>query len=516
VQLLLRQFAAQCYHYLAAETGQVRGGDESFILIGCPTGWSEGSVKKYDLTLRGAGIPKLKVVRESRAAFIYARDSGRLSEEELRDSVLVIDIGSSTTDITHVGGCRVSDLRDGHDLGASLIDRLLLEHALEVSPDRAELERVLQENPHLKPRWQNECRKAKELFFNSPPKYTGTGKGAPGSAAAGPRLDFRIEITAEVMNGVLQKPTASGRSWPDRFRQLLETARAALEDERKLPRVVLLTGGASRMPFVKEICESVFSKPKTKVYRDKEPQYCVARGLVNLGRWEARCARFLSEIQKLVASPGFTEQFETHLPTLTAALSPLMTTALFDHAVNLWAKALRDGQVECDGVASVTTALRGYAEAWMKTSEADLMFRPAYKEFANKVLPGINDDVAKIGEKYGLKKSDLSLNLGPMTDLLLQHSEMKSLDSPLALFLLEKVAYLVYSWVPNALYRWVPDKVIDAATATMKATVNVGQWLSGERSAKAEDLSGGAVVQIRDQIANQVREMAEQARMHII
>lgn len=62
---------------------------------------------------------------------MHAKESGIFTIEELQKSVLVIDIGSSTTDYTLVKGMSDTPIDFGHDLGASLIEKQILQKTLE-------------------------------------------------------------------------------------------------------------------------------------------------------------------------------------------------------------------------------------------------------------------------------------------------------------------------------------------------------------------------------------------------
>ena len=92
----------ETYYNLLKESKQIQGGETSQFYVGCPSGWSASDREEYQKLLKEAGIPILSVVPESRAAFMQAKEAGKLEYDKLKSAVLIVDIGSSTTDFTLV------------------------------------------------------------------------------------------------------------------------------------------------------------------------------------------------------------------------------------------------------------------------------------------------------------------------------------------------------------------------------------------------------------------------------
>jgi len=90
----------ETYYRLLKENKQIKGGESDYFYVGCPSGWSLSDREEYQKLLKEAGIPLLSVVPESRAAFMQAKEAGKLEYDKLKSSVLIVDIGSSTTDFT--------------------------------------------------------------------------------------------------------------------------------------------------------------------------------------------------------------------------------------------------------------------------------------------------------------------------------------------------------------------------------------------------------------------------------
>ena len=74
-------------------------------------------------------------------------------------------------------------------------------------------------------------------------------------------------------------------------------------DERGLPcRAVVLTGGASHMPFVTEIAQRVFEG--CAVVREQNPSITVARGLSIIGDTDLRAPQLLEGLVKEIEAQG--------------------------------------------------------------------------------------------------------------------------------------------------------------------------------------------------------------------
>ena len=113
----------------------------------------------------------VQVVSESRAAFMYARESGelRVSDDLLTLPTLIVDAGSSTTDFTFVADLAEESLSacdfGESALGGGLLDRLLLEKNVDRCPEREALRGVFRRFPQYYARAELEARKVKEMFF---------------------------------------------------------------------------------------------------------------------------------------------------------------------------------------------------------------------------------------------------------------------------------------------------------------------------------------------------------------
>ena len=101
----VRCFAAGVLGELYSAGSLVKG-DESCFYIGCPAGWDRAARERYRAIVEAVGYPPSRVVSESRAALISACQSRhfQVGYDIMQKPVLVVDIGSSTTDFAFILG----------------------------------------------------------------------------------------------------------------------------------------------------------------------------------------------------------------------------------------------------------------------------------------------------------------------------------------------------------------------------------------------------------------------------
>ena len=101
----IRSFAAGVLGSLYG-SGDLIQNEETSLYIGCPAGWDRNAREHYREIFERAGYPPVKIISESRAAMVSACQSKHLQigVDSLSRPVLVVDIGSSTTDFAYIMG----------------------------------------------------------------------------------------------------------------------------------------------------------------------------------------------------------------------------------------------------------------------------------------------------------------------------------------------------------------------------------------------------------------------------
>ncbi|MEH1815207.1 MAG: Hsp70 family protein [Nostoc sp.] len=427
------------YYRLLKESNQLAGGESSYFYIGCPSGWSVSDRTEYQKLLQEAGIPRLNVVPESRAAFMQAKEAGKLEYDKLLASVLIVDIGSSTTDFTLVKSLEEIPIDFGSNtLGASLIDKAIFARTLANHEQKALLEKVFQEYPHHQARCELACRKAKEDYFSNEQLYSDPESFARGFESINEQIYFIPQVNKLMMEEILNQPLPEleNHSWIKTFRNSLSEAKEKLEKLEIVPKLVLMTGGASRMKFTHVLCQEMFPEPETLLRPDPEPERCIAMGLARVGRWDLRAAAFKQEVNKLFTSNQLKGLIERHIPELIASLTKPLADGLIINAVKPGLKDWQKNKIRT--LADLETALIGRAEQWLKSDRAvQIINHQCASWFSNKIQPDLAAQTDPICRKFQIPRS--SLRFEDSIDPTFVNPELQIGDAILA----ETVAFIV-------------------------------------------------------------------------
>ncbi|MEH2178623.1 Hsp70 family protein [Nostoc sp.] len=427
------------YYRLLKESKQVEGQEGSYFYIGCPSGWSASDRTEYQKLLQEAGIPQLNVVPESRAAFMQAKEAGKLEYDKLLASVLIVDIGSSTTDFTLVKSLEEIPIDFGSNiLGASLIDKAIFAWTLANHEQKALLEKVFKEYPHHQARCELACRKAKEDYFSNEQLYSDSESFARGFESINEQIYFIPQVNKLLIEEILNQPLSElgDHSWIKSFRDSLKEAKEKLGKLGIVPKLVLMTGGASRMKFTHVLCQEMFPEPETLLRPDPEPERCIAMGLARVGRWDLRAAAFKQEVNKLFTSNKLKSLIERHIPELIESLTKPLADGLIVNAVK---PALKDWQKnKIRTLADLETALIGRAEQWLKSDRAvQIINHQCASWFSNKIQPDLAAQTDPICRKFQIPRS--SLRFEDSIDPNFVNPELRIGDAILA----ETVAFIV-------------------------------------------------------------------------
>lgn len=254
--------------------------DRNFELgIACPSDWireDPDSQQEYLNFFRDeCGLPVDYCIKESDAAFFTKYD--RYSPE---DNVFVIDLGSGTIDFTTYSGSKcIAKCCWGANLGAHIIEDALMSHIYAAGRNRENVARLIQfKREHgfhdkVEAAISLFVRSVKEAFFTEnrstyrlrvefqelTEKWTGSSWDTC----------IAYEVDREEFNRIIANYMQS-------IRETLENARIRLTANGITPNRVLLSGGASRMPFIREYAEQIFG---THVDVDPQPECVVSNGI---------------------------------------------------------------------------------------------------------------------------------------------------------------------------------------------------------------------------------------------
>lgn len=265
------------------------------LLIGCPTSpaWtSEKEANKFKkLVMDATGVKNVIIIPESRAAMFSSIQTSDNSKAVSADKGAVIfDFGSSTADCTYIWmGKKI--LEFSWRLGASEIEEILYNSVVkEYNNESSDDNKITDEQSIASsPECTKELRKAKEEFYATKNtiepicNFSKTEDSTRKLLSVTLDEDKMYSIThTSPLSLVDEHNNLRSGSWYDLCKEFYEYAKeiitsAKVEDEFCPIGSVVITGGASKMPFVRELCKEVF--PNCEYYVEDNPSYSVSNGL---------------------------------------------------------------------------------------------------------------------------------------------------------------------------------------------------------------------------------------------
>lgn len=420
-QKTIEQFVNAIYQHLI-DTNQIQTQDSNYFFVGCPSGWWVEEIQSYKQILSET-VPNATVVKESRAALMHAKESGIFTIQELEKSVLVIDIGSSTTDYTLVKGMSDTPIDFGHDLGASLIEKEILKKTLEIHRNYRDgrkniidlekylneeeiwsleeiekLENILQQSPIYRNRCELRCRKAKEEYFNYQDNYEDDLVNV-GSEDIQRKFKFSPLVNGKIIKAILNQPLPEldSKSWYDDFGSQLKVIKQKLDQQNIIPSAILLTGSASKMGFVVQMCQKTF--PNLPCKRDGEPELCIARGLARWGRVYIRTSGFMDEISKFLDNE-LTGIVGNHVPAFLDKLAEELANGLVEEVIKPCVKSWRNREIKT--LKALELEIENKAKVWLTGNDGNAKVTKCLLTWLANVQEEVREKTDFICSKYGL------------------------------------------------------------------------------------------------------------------
>lgn len=420
-QKTIEEFVKAIYQHLI-DTNQIQIQDSNYFFVGCPSGWWVEEIQSYKQILSET-VPNATVVKESRAALMHAKESGIFTIQELEKSVLVIDIGSSTTDYTLVKGMSDTPIDFGHDLGASLIEKEILKKTLEIHRNYREnrqniidlekylneeeiweleevekLEKIFQESPIYRNRCELRCRKAKEEYFNYQDNYEDDLVNV-GSEDIQRKFKFSPLVNGKIMSVILNQtlPELDNKSWRDDFGSQLKVVKQKLDKQNIIPSAILLTGSASKMGFVLQMCQEIF--PNLPCKRDGEPELCIARGLARWGRVYIRTSGFMDEISQFLDNE-LTGIVGNHVPAFLDKLAEELANGLVEEVIKSCVKSWRNREIKT--LKALELEIEKRANTWLTGNDGNSKVTQCLLTWLANVQEEVREKTDSICRKYGL------------------------------------------------------------------------------------------------------------------
>ena len=252
-------------------------GERNFeIYVACPSGWGKEDktqIQEYKKFISSI-IPVDWIILESDAAYFKFK-----AERNFQDtSVLVIDVGSSTIDFTAYDANVKKPSTEGKKHGASAVENLIYKYFDE---NDANFKKAKQDaaakcaSRNLN--WHNAVvhyiKNQKEMFYT---KQRDRCTLDLSNRRIVYDVESRIFDSFPIEKDQLEDNILS--PYRQTLLQDLNDEKVCLAKENMgIPQKIILTGGASRMPWLQHLVMEVF--PDSDVFHDSEPSYVVSDGV---------------------------------------------------------------------------------------------------------------------------------------------------------------------------------------------------------------------------------------------
>ena len=372
----VQAFAAGVLGELYGNGNLVQNEDCCFY-IGCPAGWNKNVRERYREIFERVGYPPVKIISESRAALVSAVHSKhlQLSYDILSKPVLVVDIGSSTTDFAYIAGGREVELKTGGEvvLGGGIMDEMLLDICVENSRQRDKLERVFAESDPWRTYCEFAARRLKEQYFSDEEYWTDHECSKTVTVLYHGRSKLNMRIDSEIAHRLLEGASSylGGRSFRQVFTESLKTARQSAAEG--VPELIFLTGGVSRIPAVAEWCREAF--PEAVVINAAEPEFSVSRGLAWCGKTDEELRLFKADIDELRSSSVVEDIVRDHIDELYKKAVDTLVEPILENAALPVFDRWRSGEIE--RLSDIDAVLQKEIEKYLRSDEVgELLVRP--------------------------------------------------------------------------------------------------------------------------------------------
>ena len=365
----LRSFAAGVLGELYGSGDLIKNEDCCFY-IGCPAGWDRNAREDYRAIFERAGYPPARIVSESRAAMVSACQSKHLQVgyDILSKPVLVVDIGSSTTDFAYILGGKEAEMATGGEvfLGGGVMDEILLDESVDASRDAKELRRVFAESEAWRTFCEFKARRLKEKYFSDEAYWAERECAETVLVRYRRPVKLKLRMDPAMAQRLTEQgtPRLGGKSFRAEFTEALRQVRA--QTAEKPPELLFLTGGVSKLPAVRAWCREVF--PEAVVIAGTEPEFSVSRGLAWSGRIDENLKRFRQEIEDLRLSDAVERIVRERIGALYAAAVDAMIDPVIDEVVMPIFDRWRN--CELDTLTDADKALQEELAAWLRTENA--------------------------------------------------------------------------------------------------------------------------------------------------
>jgi len=293
-QLMMR-FMKEVYNTIVERNAALFTEGNHLVYIATPSGWTEEDKNLYGLMAATAGLPMGGITSESRAAFIKAQqdpDSGL--PQYIDRGAIVFDMGSSTLDFTYLTKDNTNPIDWGDNCGASKVEKIIYNSKRDNNNEIIEFEKKY---PNLVDALLFEARKAKEKVYFHPDMPCNVSVNFETIVEGDEDFEDTKMKFKYIANEPSEEQKKKGYTSLNKFLEEkgyisdIRNAMMTFKNDKisgKPIYVAFLTGGASRMDFIKDLVKECWGLPSDRIYRDQDPSLTISQGVAVLGRGDIR------------------------------------------------------------------------------------------------------------------------------------------------------------------------------------------------------------------------------------
>lgn len=456
----VRSFAAGVLGELYG-SGDLIKNEECSFYIGCPAGWDKNAREHYREIFESAGYPPAKIISESRAAMVSACQSKHLQVgvDILSKPVLVVDIGSSTTDFAYIMGGKEVEMQTAGEvvLGGGLMDEILLEESVASSGlHRKKIQSVFDKSEPWKTYAEFAARRLKEKYYSDEEYWSRNSCQESIVLHYDRPVKLVLKMDAKTADKLVNKKIdkLGRRSWREVFISSLEDVKKNITGAQ--PELIFLTGGVSKLPAIRDWCSSVFTD--SVVISATEPEFSVARGLSYCGRIDEDLKEFKEELDELIASSTIEDIVSKHIPTLYRdAVDTLVGPIVEKVAVPVFDR-WRSGEIK--RLADTDEVLQSEVAAFLRSDETRELLAGPITSWLRPVIEELESQTVPICIKHRVPYTALSLKSYLNADDIDIKVDAKNI------FAVEEMTFLI-------------DSIVTAVVAILVATIDLIPFMAG-------------------------------------
>ena len=216
-----------------------------------------------------------------------------------------------------------------------------------------------------------------------------------------------LKLDGDLARQLTEKPlnALQGRSFIQAVQDALDHAVRLTADDP--PCLVLLTGGASRMPFFRQLCREAFRD--AAVVCCPEPEFSIAKGLSYAGWIDSNLREFRKAIEKEITEERVAYTARKAMPQLIPPVTEALVDLLIEEAavpvVTDWQKG-RIGTME-----EMDAQLKQRVTEVLDSPMARDALTPALRSWLDEVGTQLQALVDPICDRYEVPRKEMALNL---------------------------------------------------------------------------------------------------------